>query len=441
MSDTVFSSSEFSIWAAEIRQQESGDRYSEDKGSGAHIGAYQMGHQALVEAGFQDKNGDWTDLARSYGVNSKADFLNQTTAQDVAFENFTKKNYLYLQKYRNFVGKTIDAIYVTGAGLLAGAHLVGYHQVERFLSSDEKVIPADGGTPPVPVTRYFQKFGAPNSMYDKKTGTFVNGQRKSGKDLINAHQFGADMSLHKKFVAIGNIQTKSIAPVQQKIPAKKRLSPVRLHGGVSDHAETKGRAGSSNQVLDIKPLSSAMNIESGMTALIRKVMQGNVAANLAMHTYLGDLTSITQPSSISAHIEQQRQHKTDVAGIAEKQRMQRVAAVAKLTGGKAISPQMATGLTPVLREKLPSIAPIGSAGRAVNAASEQASTRGLNADVQPPPDAHQLPQFSATANIDPRQLSRALRELLDNQGRLPPSGATAFDPRLTPAWAGLKLPA
>lgn len=37
-------------------------------------------------------------------------------------------------------------------------------------------------------------------------------------------------------------------------------------------------------------------------------------------------------------------------------------------------------------------------------------------------------------------LARALDDYFNRQARLPPSGATAFDPRLTPAWAGLKLP-
>jgi hypothetical protein len=34
---------------------------------------------------------------------------------------------------------------------------------------------------------------------------------------------------------------------------------------------------------------------------------------------------------------------------------------------------------------------------------------------------------------------RYLAELLDEEARRPPSGATGFDPRLSPAWAGLKL--
>ena len=35
---------------------------------------------------------------------------------------------------------------------------------------------------------------------------------------------------------------------------------------------------------------------------------------------------------------------------------------------------------------------------------------------------------------------RELDEYFMRQARLPPSGATAFDPRVTPAWAGLKIP-
>jgi hypothetical protein len=37
------------------------------------------------------------------------------------------------------------------------------------------------------------------------------------------------------------------------------------------------------------------------------------------------------------------------------------------------------------------------------------------------------------------QVKRALEALLNAQARMPPSGPTAFDPSLTPAWAGLKL--
>jgi hypothetical protein len=51
------------------------------------------------------------------------------------------------------------------------------------------------------------------------------------------------------------------------------------------------------------------------------------------------------------------------------------------------------------------------------------------------------PMAGADKKIDPRSLRGALEELLDRQSRLPPSGASAFDPLLTPAWPGLQLPA
>ncbi len=44
------------------------------------------------------------------------------------------------------------------------------------------------------------------------------------------------------------------------------------------------------------------------------------------------------------------------------------------------------------------------------------------------------------ADPSPFALELALNDYFFRQSRLPPSGTTAFDPRLTPAWAGLKLP-
>jgi hypothetical protein len=48
--------------------------------------------------------------------------------------------------------------------------------------------------------------------------------------------------------------------------------------------------------------------------------------------------------------------------------------------------------------------------------------------------------FGSISEMAQPQLTRALDEYFALQARLPPSGATAFDPRLTPAWAGVKLP-
>ncbi len=48
--------------------------------------------------------------------------------------------------------------------------------------------------------------------------------------------------------------------------------------------------------------------------------------------------------------------------------------------------------------------------------------------------------LSGAAVTSPVNFSHMLDDYFIRQARLPPSGATAFDPRLTPAWAGLKLP-
>ena len=51
-------------------------------------------------------------------------------------------------------------------------------------------------------------------------------------------------------------------------------------------------------------------------------------------------------------------------------------------------------------------------------------------------------QFAGgNSGFDDRQLRRAVSDLLDQEARLPPSGMTGFDPRLSPAWPGLKLQA
>jgi hypothetical protein len=52
----------------------------------------------------------------------------------------------------------------------------------------------------------------------------------------------------------------------------------------------------------------------------------------------------------------------------------------------------------------------------------------------------QIPGLSGNVTASSVELSQALEDYFTRQARLPPSGATAFDPRLTPAWAGVKLP-
>ena len=61
-----------------------------------YMGRYQMGKLALIDAGFMDSNGNWTELAKNYGVSSKESFLNNKEAQDAAFDFLVKKNSVIL---------------------------------------------------------------------------------------------------------------------------------------------------------------------------------------------------------------------------------------------------------------------------------------------------------------------------------------------------------
>ncbi len=106
---------------------------------------------------------------------------------------------------------------------------------------------------------------------------------------------------------------------------------------------------------------------------------------------------------------------------------------------------------------LPSIAPrMAPPGRPAAAqggmTDEGAAARGAANGVTGPRFAARATggevDTGATAATNPaasaehrKALKLALQEYFDQQSRLPPNGATGFDPRLTPAWPALQLPA
>jgi len=126
-------------------------------------GLYQMGTPALVDAGFKDNNGTWTDLAHQYGVYSKEDFLNTPQAQTEAVKRYHKKLWSYIKNHHDRIGTEIFGIKVTASGLLAAAHLGGSGGVKQLfggpkaLKENAQGIPIDGnGTP---LTEYMNLFG------------------------------------------------------------------------------------------------------------------------------------------------------------------------------------------------------------------------------------------------------------------------------------------
>lgn len=83
--------------------------------SSNHLEAYQFSsdgsNTALQAACFQDANGNWTALAKSPGVDSVATFLSSPTAQDLAFQNYTEKNFDYLHANPHVFNRALSQNY------------------------------------------------------------------------------------------------------------------------------------------------------------------------------------------------------------------------------------------------------------------------------------------------------------------------------------------
>lgn len=145
------------------QREASGDYKS--KNVFGYLGLYQMGTDALIDAGYYDWAGksnvnNWQDkyFTGKDGVYSVNDFLNNPQAQDNAMLEFKKKQWGYLKNagVEKYIGKTINGINITESGVLSGAHLVGQKELIKYLSSNGTYIPKDGnGTS---VEEYLKKF-------------------------------------------------------------------------------------------------------------------------------------------------------------------------------------------------------------------------------------------------------------------------------------------
>ncbi len=115
----------------------------------------------------------------------------------------------------------------------------------------------------------------------------------------------------------------------------------------------------------------------------------------------------------------------------------------------------ARGARPARRQAppMPSFAPSAPRMSTAPAAASDAHdiTRRAPMKIQNPPGTfHSMPGGGAVANVPSRpmpvaapddrtSIGRAIETFFANQARLPPAGMTGFDPRLSPAWAGLQI--
>lgn len=151
----AFGRKDYSDFLDALGMRESSDRYDVENRYG-YLGRYQMGKMALQEAGFLDSDGNWTSLANSYGIFSKADFLQSPDGQDAAIQLCHAKLCEYIRNYDldGYVGTRYYGVEVTESGLLAVCHLVGAQSLKRALLKNEMVY--DGNQ--VPASEYMELF-------------------------------------------------------------------------------------------------------------------------------------------------------------------------------------------------------------------------------------------------------------------------------------------
>ncbi len=460
MSDPELGNRNFDAWAAEIRQQESSDNYGSD--TGTHFGAYQMGSAALLAAGFQDKAGGWTALARAYGVKSIQDFLATPRAQDIAFERYTVSQYKDLRPYLGYIGRTIDGIKMTLPGMLAGARLVGPGGVVLYLTSNGRNIPSDHGKHPVPVTRYLKKFGGPSFHYDEKRNGFVDGANISSSGSGIGAPYKTPASVH---AALGRAASHSVAPIPRRNAARRANAFIRQHAGASvrpvqarrnSHgipapARPRGRNSgepASGRVNSVhasigKRLSGRFSVGSGSGTFQRGSWAGGRAMRFSGMPEAVSPAARLMGGRVAAGIERGVVSRANAPGPG--------AARAWRRHGVPGHGQLRR------RTTIPTVAPIGggagrSGGRGYHA-SRLVAERGSKSDgdsrtarLVHGPSAlgrempHAMHGDAVVGEAEQRRMGHVLAALLDREARLPPSGATGFDPRLTPTWAGQKLP-
>ena len=197
LTDSEFASYKEQLANIETKGKSESDGYVTTSSSGTYLGRYQLGKDSgMVEAGYLDKSGNWTDYAKSKGVSSVNEFLGSPTAQDDALRRLTDKNTEFL--IRNdldlHIGGTVGGTPLTGAGLLLGAHnsrgnLKDYvlsdgqtdkgdgngFAVSNFVALGDKVQPSAGTASSNPSTPTGHWEYPDDAYYDPMTGIQVGG--------------------------------------------------------------------------------------------------------------------------------------------------------------------------------------------------------------------------------------------------------------------------
>lgn len=450
----------FLAFASAIRQVESTDDYGslgpdpKDKNLGEqHFGAYQMGYAALADAEFVEKQDDlsdpkWTAYAQSLGVASKVDFLKNKAAQDVAFKRWMKKNDNYLENYKTYIGQTIHAItvgdvYITESGLLAAAHLVGHKNVKEFLKSGGKTDRYDSSN--IHVSEYMAQFAGYGFTYDDKMNDFVDtesepaslpivlAERNAAMAYRTAHSSRIVQTPGKKLAVRPRRQKRSFAPSRGRPGAPKAQMHNTKHMNLGGSGLAVFRPRSRNFVLASSARTDGL-LSIGARAIGHIPQTGFSQVLKVAHRFSKFRYSAGWGYDLASKHDDKDVHGMAGSGTTRSSR--------KL-GTASRFGVMAASFAPIAKNGAVKAGftdqPVWRHPNAVFGADIHSNSRRAPAFSDAGAE-YKGPSFAGDMVPLPINAAHELDDYFNRQARLPPSGAAAFDPLLTPVWAGLKLP-
>ena len=183
-------SGSFSEFMEAIRISESQGHGGYQADTGRHIGAYQMGVEALISTGYLalGSTGFSSGWTGKDGINSKQDFKDSETVQDNAIQDYWLNTQWLMETLNRgleiYAGQTLNGYRLTLSGMIAASHLVGSGDLARFIRSGGTDIGiADGnGTLLVDHLRNFANYNVPAAYVTNldKGNTFKGGVGDDG---------------------------------------------------------------------------------------------------------------------------------------------------------------------------------------------------------------------------------------------------------------------
>lgn len=132
-----------------------------------YMGLYQMGTDALIDAGYIDRK-DRKTWTGKYGIHSREDFLNDRQVQEIAIREYHEIVWRYLAPVHKYEGETIAGITLSKAGMISAAHLIGHKEFKKFINSGGQLDKRDKNE--VPGSQYLEGFSEHKEVDITKEG-------------------------------------------------------------------------------------------------------------------------------------------------------------------------------------------------------------------------------------------------------------------------------